>query len=252
MITAFDQGNNVFTAALPGAQRQHSSNPQCILVELYYTKTTRVSLLKGRGGVEGAKRGGYHGNKLFSLSLFMQTHMHTYAHNPSTLTPGTDKRKTGGVFTFHGPSNPRAGWVPITRSLYSHRPQKADKHSSRAVIAFQPGWANLGDPDSFGLGWIAAASVDASAAASAVIRLLMFTGLSTWEPDVALYPLQSLVKGHGHTSGLDAILDIEIKRLSALGTFVSLRLKDFESGTSKFLLMCPEESFNFDLCLLCL
>lgn len=67
------------------AQRQHSSNPQCILVELYYTKTTRVSLLKGRGGVEGAKRGGCHGNKLLSLSLSMQTHMHTYAQAHSLL-----------------------------------------------------------------------------------------------------------------------------------------------------------------------
>lgn len=49
MITAFDLGNNVFTVALLRAQRQCSFNPQCILVESHYTKTTRV--LVWRGGV---------------------------------------------------------------------------------------------------------------------------------------------------------------------------------------------------------
>lgn len=49
VITAFDLGNNVFTVALLRAQRQCSFNPQCILVESHYTKTTRV--LVWRGGV---------------------------------------------------------------------------------------------------------------------------------------------------------------------------------------------------------
>lgn len=44
VITAFDLGNNVFTVALPRARRQCSSNPQCILVESHYTKTTRALL----------------------------------------------------------------------------------------------------------------------------------------------------------------------------------------------------------------
>lgn len=44
VITAFDLGNNVFTVALLRAQRQCSFNPQCILVESHYTKTTRVLL----------------------------------------------------------------------------------------------------------------------------------------------------------------------------------------------------------------
>lgn len=54
----------------------------------------------------------------------------------------------------------------------------------------------------------------------------MFTGLSTRELDVALHPMdsQSLVRGHRHSNGLDAILDIEVKALSALGRFVSPRL----------------------------
>lgn len=44
VITAFDLGNNVFTVALLRARRQCSFNPQCILVESHYTKTTRVLL----------------------------------------------------------------------------------------------------------------------------------------------------------------------------------------------------------------
>lgn len=47
----------------------------------------------------------------------------------------------------------------------------------------------------------------------------MFTGLSTWKLDVALYPVESLVKWHGHTSGLDAILDIEVKAAAGIGHF---------------------------------
>lgn len=47
VITAFDLGNNVFTVALLRAQRQCSFNPQCILVESHYTKTTRVLLQRG-------------------------------------------------------------------------------------------------------------------------------------------------------------------------------------------------------------
>lgn len=52
---------------------------------------------------------------------------------------------------------------------------------------------------------------------------------------------QGLVRGHRHSNGLDAILDIEVKRLSALGRFVSPQLEGREARKTKFLLMCPEE-----------
>lgn len=80
VITAFDLGNNVFTVALLRAQRQCSFNPQCILVESHYTKTTRVLVWRGgvymcvracvcaygREGGGGVKRWGCHGNKILS------------------------------------------------------------------------------------------------------------------------------------------------------------------------------------------
>lgn len=71
----------------------------------------------------------------------------------------------------------------------------------------------------------------------------MFTRLSTQKLDVALHPVDSLslVRGHSHSNGLDAILDIEVKSLSALGRFVSLQLQGHEVGKTKFLLKCPEK-----------
>jgi len=55
-----------------------------------------------------------------------------------------------------------------------------------------------------------------------------------------LFTLWNLVKGHA--SGLDAILDMEVKGLSALGMFMSLQLKSCEPRKHKFLLMCPGET----------
>ena len=74
----------------------------------------------------------------------------------------------------------------------------------------------------------------------------MFTGLSTRELDVALHPVesQSLVRGRGRSNGLDAILDIEVKGLSALGRFVSPQLEGREARKTKLLLMCPEEQMT--------
>lgn len=37
---------------------------------------------------------------------------------------------------------------------------------------------------------------------------------------------QSLVRGHGHSSGLGAILDTEVKGVSALGRFTWLQLEN--------------------------
>lgn len=38
------------------------------------------------------------------------------------------------------------------------------------------------------------------------------------------------MRGHRHSNGLDAILDIEVKKLSALDMFVSLPLEGPEAG----------------------
>lgn len=71
----------------------------------------------------------------------------------------------------------------------------------------------------------------------------MFTRLSTQELDVALHPVESwsLVRGHRYSNGLDAILDIEVSELSAIGRFVSPQLEGREARKTKFFLMCPKE-----------
>lgn len=71
----------------------------------------------------------------------------------------------------------------------------------------------------------------------------MFTRLSTQELDVALHPVESwsLVRGHKRSNGLDAILDIKVSGLSALGRFVSLQLEGCEARKNNFFLMCPKE-----------
>lgn len=63
------------------------------------------------------------------------------------------------------------------------------------------------------------------------------------ELDVALHHVESqgLVRGHGHSNGLDDILDIEVKGLSGLGRFFrhhSWRSVKLETQNSS---MCPEE-----------
>lgn len=49
------------------------------------------------------------------------------------------------------------------------------------------------------------------------------------------------MRGHRHCNGLDAILDIEVKGLSALGRSVSPQLEGRVARKTKFLLKCPEE-----------
>lgn len=46
---------------------------------------------------------------------------------------------------------------------------------------------------------------------------------------------------HRHSNGLDAILDIKVSKLSALGRSVSLQLESREARKTKFILMCPKE-----------
>ncbi len=79
VITAFDLGNNVFTVALLRARRQCSSNPQCILVESHYTKTTRVLLQRGGVVAMGGLKEEVAMETSFSLSLSLSLrHKCTY------------------------------------------------------------------------------------------------------------------------------------------------------------------------------
>lgn len=120
--------------------RGSKTNPQCILVELHYTKTTGVLHWMGGVGTEGGVKGkGVAMETGCSLSLFL-CHEDTQVHTRNTRThptppSSTDKWKAGSVFALNRPTNLWAGLAPpdppITPSLYSHQPLTADKDSSR-------------------------------------------------------------------------------------------------------------------------